>query len=674
MIFLVWAMSATIWMETLYWGFWFSTLSYWTATLLTFRFAFASSIAMLSAMTVFFYYFPRVSVSIHAYLRYAYYAFTIFLLVASLTPLIHESLVIEAGVYTADVLGPVYPLYTLNMVLNFVLSLYLATKKYFGLRGVQRRQLVFATSGYFVFVFFAILTNVILPAFDIFILFLQNIVPILTVAFVIPAYIALQRYRFFNLSYVSLNLTRKFIFYILFLVFIDIFYEIGIKLFPQTNLSILIGVGIVVTATILERLNRVVPAFVSESLKEYQRITQELNTQFYSSEGLAELQGDLEKAFLIQLNYINAKLYVVHSGNDKLPTPTYPRDTFAEELQKFRKEPLLLEEIPFTVKNEGAKDLLKKGMKKLHADFVLPLFSEGNLIGFLALRKKEDDGSFAKEEIIEIQSMKRGLEIALMNALLKLNLEEENDLMKNIIKEKTSQLKSKIKQIEELLRQQSDFIAVTAHEFRTPLSIAMFQLEETMHSSNCPPKLRKEARVVEESLVDLKALTEKLFAVQQFDLKKVELKLEKTDLIPLIEKAYADFAPIMKEKGLDFSLLINTKGKVLAQIDPPQMRQVLHNLLTNASKFTPRGGKVELVLGGEKEKVIMCVADSGAGIPDNMKKTIFNKFRTKSAGSGIGLGLYLCKKIIELHKGKIWVEDSAFGGTEMCVQLKRLAK
>ena len=71
----------------------------------------------------------------------------------------------------------------------------------------------------------------------------------------------------------------------------------------------------------------------------------------------------------------------------------------------------------------------------------------------------------------------------------------------------------------------------------------------------------------------------------------------------------------------------------------------------------------------DKKAIIIKVSDSGKGIPDDLKKSVFGKFRTKSAGSGIGLGLYICKKIAELHKGKIGVEDAPEGGTLFYIKL-----
>jgi len=72
------------------------------------------------------------------------------------------------------------------------------------------------------------------------------------------------------------------------------------------------------------------------------------------------------------------------------------------------------------------------------------------------------------------------------------------------------------------------------------------------------------------------------------------------------------------------------------------MRQVMHNLLKNASKFTPEKGYIILKLEKKMKKIIISVEDNGGGIPDPLKKAVFEKFRTKSSEGGIGLGLYLC--------------------------------
>jgi signal transduction histidine kinase len=671
-IFFFWALSASIWMLGLYWGFWFAAHSYFGATLMSFRVAFATSISLMSLMTVFFYYFPRVTVKVPYWLRFLYVAFTAFLVIAALTPLIHDSLVIEDGVYTADVLGAAYPLYTFDIVLNFFAALYLAIRKFLGSAGIERNKIAVSTFGYFIFVFFAVLTNVVLPFFGIMILWLQELVPILTLFFVIPAFISLQRYRFFNLSYVSLNFCRRLIFYAIFLFLAWGTFHLLISIWPTLNSIVAAGTGILVALYLLEKLEQRIPRFYSEDLKNFLNSLSELKTVIFSCDTLASLQKALDGTFSVKLNFTNTKLYVIRSKKGKLEVPIYIKNEFTSELSKYQKDLLVLDEIKYQKKSQGNKRILERAMKELEADVCVPLFSENNLIGLLALKKKEENRVYPKEEINEIMDMKRGLEIALMNILLKLNLEEENNLMKSIIQKKTKELKRKIEKINELLKQQSDFIAVTAHEFRTPLSIAMFQLDEVMDSKRPKKDLLEDLQVIDQSLENLKMLTQKLFTVQQYDLNKVEVKKEKTSIRSLIKGIYSEFTLIMKEKDIDFTLSIPEKSPMNVMVDRAQLRQALHNILNNAFKFATAGGKVSIEVLTTDKFITLKIEDSGDGIPDDLKKCIFEKFRTKSAGAGIGLGLYLCKKIMELHKGKVWVEDSSLGGASFCIQLKRV--
>ena len=147
------------------------------------------------------------------------------------------------------------------------------------------------------------------------------------------------------------------------------------------------------------------------------------------------------------------------------------------------------------------------------------------------------------------------LEVNLMNTLLNMNLQEENNLMHKIINAKTKQLKKKIIEINELLKQQADFIAVTAHEFRTPLTIASFQLDDLRHSKKerNTKEIVKELKMVEDSIDNIKTLTEKLFKVQQYDLNKVPLLAEKTNVITSSTDSFMIFSQSWKRNRSVFS-------------------------------------------------------------------------------------------------------------------------
>lgn len=278
-----------------------------------------------------------------------------------------------------------------------------------------------------------------------------------------------------------------------------------------------------------------------------------------------------------------------------------------------------------------------------------PAIIAGKVVGVVMVGFKEKEITEQKKRLIELFS--DVCAVAINNA------------------QKYQSLNDQYQKMQEILQQQSDFIAVTAHEFRTPLSIATFLLEDILHSKTKPKDYKEELKVVESSLENLKELTEKLFAVQQYDLNKVSLKLKRTAMVHFIKTIYREFQPIVKGKKQKLTLQLSFNHEAYATVDQVQLRQVLHNLLKNASKFSDQGGVICLIVKQEKNQLIICVEDNGPGIPAHLKKSIFEKFRTNSSEGGIGLGLYLCKKIVELHKGKIWAEDAKKKGAIFYIQL-----
>ncbi len=671
-IFSAWTFSASIWMQSLYWGFWFSQHSHWMASLTFFRLAFAFGVLLLSLMTIFYYYFPRVTFKLNNIVLYLYLLLTVGVFVISLTPFIHESLVIEDGIYVGDVFGDLYWIYTVSIVINFFAGLYLAWNKFKTSKGIEKGKIGLVTVGYFIFIFFAILTNVILPYFGVVLLLLQEIVPFLTLVFLIPTFFSLQRYRFFNLSYVSLIFLRNTISY-LFILLLFLAFDFLFKAYSSLSETSSLFLSLLLSLLISRSIDLRIPRFIGGELRNFKNFISELKNKIYYQDSLSGIQIALESTFLISLNYTQAQIYLVRSkkSSSNLHFPVYLKNNFTNELEKIKNDVLVLDEILYRFDDVDVQNLLGDTFKNLDSDLCLPLFSEQKLIAFFLLKRKPSFGSYPREVINEIFSLQKGLQTSLMNSLLKLNLEEENNLMKSIIDKKTGQLKRKINKINELLDQQSDFIAVTAHEFRTPLSIAIFQLQEILSNTEDDEEAMNELRVLDDSLGELKNLTAKLFAVQQYDLSKVSLSLAPMSVVLFFEKLFTNFGPIMSDKKLHFSIHSEIDDKLQFNIDHLQLLQVFHNILTNASKFTPAGGDVSLTLSKKDKNICISVDDNGSGIPENMKKTIFNKFRTKdkNAGSGVGLGLYICKKIIGLHKGKIWVEDSQSGGASFKVEL-----
>lgn len=670
-LFFFWSLGASGWIESLWWGFYFFDHKAWSSALFFFRIGFAFAALGVAFMTMFFYFFPRILKPVDLKYKLLFLATTGFIVSSSLTNFVHQGFLIENGTYLSDRLGPGYILFTLFILFNYFIAVYLATQKYKLSSGIEKKKLSYVTFGNFAFISLVMITNLILPAFGIVSVYLQQASPILTLAFVVPTFFALQRYRFFNFSNGLLNLLRKIITYGTYLTTVLLTYVFFEPLLKHGILRGIISamIGIVIFKMIEKRF----PFLETSGFKNFKNALTRFKSKIYYLNRYHELEKLVEEVFLLELNFVNAKVFVVRKKADDLELNIYKENLFTKKISKFNKELLIKEEISFIKIDATTKKLFRDELSRLNADLCLPLFSEKNLIGFFILKQDNSNNLYSTEVLREVFSLKKDLEIGLMNILLKTNLQEENDLMKSIINQKTKELKNKIHQINELVDQQSDFIAVTAHEFRTPLSIASFLLEDIIHSKS-PGNNLEELKMVDAALANLKELTEKLFAVQQYDLNKVSLNPQRTAMLGFVKNIYKEFQSLVKEKNQKIFLKLSNKREVYSNVDQVQLRQVLHNLLKNASKFAHEGGVIIISVKKSKNFLVLCIEDNGPGIPSHLKKSIFEKFRTKSSGAGIGLGLYLCKKIVELHKGKIWVEDAKNKGAVFCIQLHTLSK
>ncbi len=654
------------WMITLYLGFYYVDRSVWEPGLIWMRLAYGTSIWGMSAMTAFIYAFPRATVHVPKFLRQLFAAFTVgLIIVSSFTPLVNDYFLIVENEYIQDTLGSLFIVYVLFLVFNLLASLVLSIMKLRRAEGIEKEKIAFVSYGYFAFVTGAVLTNVVLPVFDIVIL--QREVPILIVLFIIPSYYAIHKYRFFNLHNASLNLIRKILLYAAFFSTL-IATPIVADRFLEINLAIAWVLGALLALFVFRLLEREIPVVTSESQKKFRVSLTNLQSKIYTTNTFDKLSRLIQTTFAVNLNITEARLYVLRDKKQELGIPVYVKDNFTKALKK-QKDVIVAEELPFQKFKGGTKKILTSKLKELEASIVMPLFADKNLIGFLALGSKASGKVYKNEEIEEIIKIKNNLEVILMNILLNMNLQEENDLMKSIVNEKTKVLQKKIAEIKALFDKQAEFIAASAHEFKTPLTVAILQMEELMSHKTETKDLSKKLKRLDTSLDNLKNLTQELFDVQQLDLNQTEVTPEKTDMGVYLKRIRTEFAPLMKQKNIQIRFH-TPKKKVYGLIDKQRFRQVLVNLLGNAYKFTPEKGKAAIHLKEVKGKVQIEVCNS-ATIPEADKKHIFEKFKTKDAKKGMGLGLYISKKIVELHKGKIWLDEKAKDRTSFIIEIKK---
>jgi signal transduction histidine kinase len=169
---------------------------------------------------------------------------------------------------------------------------------------------------------------------------------------------------------------------------------------------------------------------------------------------------------------------------------------------------------------------------------------------------------------------------------------------------------------------------------------------------------------IERYAARMKRLIGDLVDVVSIDAGKLAIELEPFDASTLITEAVEAFAQAASQKGITLE-----SGKIepllMVELDRERMLQVLANLITNALKFTPQGGRI--VVAGERvgDELRLCVSDTGMGIPGDMLEAVFERFCQvgKNDQRGLGLGLHISRCIVDAHGGKIWVESKLGEGS-----------
>jgi PAS domain S-box-containing protein len=212
----------------------------------------------------------------------------------------------------------------------------------------------------------------------------------------------------------------------------------------------------------------------------------------------------------------------------------------------------------------------------------------------------------------------------------------------------------------------TEFVSLASHQLRTPLSTVNWYAEMLLAGDvgELNEKQKKYLDEVYRSNQRMVELVNALLDVSSLELGTFVIEPEPTDVIQLAQSVVDEQKPQMDAKKMIFSTSFED-GISLMQADPKLLRMVVQNILSNAVKYTPEGGKIELViLSVDKDNVLLKISDSGYGIPKNQQAQIFTKlFRADNVRDkdtdGTGLGLYIVKSVVQNCGGKIWFQSQA---------------
>ncbi|MGZ3676728.1 MAG: sensor histidine kinase, partial [Ktedonobacterales bacterium] len=229
-------------------------------------------------------------------------------------------------------------------------------------------------------------------------------------------------------------------------------------------------------------------------------------------------------------------------------------------------------------------------------------------------------------------------------------------------------------ELEAALQVRDEFLSVAAHELKTPVTglRAMAQIlarKLQKLEMPVPPWLGDGIRTIDQQAERLTLLIGKLFDVSRLDQGKLAAERTSTDLAELAQKLVAAFSGRTKKH----TIVLTADPDLIADVDPIGIEQVLSNLIDNAIKYSPDGGQIDVeVCRLDDNLARLSVRDRGIGIAPEKREAIFKRFYQAHAEdhrSGLGLGLYIARQIVELHGGDIKVEFPEGGGTRFIIKL-----
>jgi signal transduction histidine kinase len=296
----------------------------------------------------------------------------------------------------------------------------------------------------------------------------------------------------------------------------------------------------------------------------------------------------------------------------------------------------------------GGPDLSEFGLRSA---IIVPIAARGEMVGVLTVASTTP-GRYGDAELGLIEELGRRAALAIDNALL-------------------------YTAAREAVASRDQFLSVAAHELRTPITaISGFTalLERELANRNDAERVRRFTNRLRDAGIRLSALVDDLLDVSHIRIGSIPLRIESVDVQTLLERLYQRY---MEQDTFPNHLLVLRKpsGNCVIPADEDRLEQVVSNVIDNAIKYTPSGGEIVVELQGDQDGVLLSVMDHGIGLAADDLDSIFKPFgRAENAVAGnflgLGIGLYICRNIIERHGGRIWAESAGVGtGTTIRIWL-----
>lgn len=301
----------------------------------------------------------------------------------------------------------------------------------------------------------------------------------------------------------------------------------------------------------------------------------------------------------------------------------------------------------------------REELKRINARLFIPVKTkQGEVIAIILLSEKLSGQEYSENDKDLLLTVASQIATELENARL-YNLE-----------------KSMRAELEEQDKQKTEFLHNIAHELKTPLTsvISSSELLSTQLPRINPEQVERLSRNINRSASSMNRRVTELLTYARMEIGKLKLELEPLDPVSFCMNVASQFAFLFQERNQIFELsLPDSLPTISADIE--RIEEIMMNLLTNAAKYSPIGGKISLCSDICENNIVFKVEDSAKQISEEEKEKLFQPYyrgendSESSQVPGIGLGLSICRKLVELHDGKIWIENNGKKGNIFCFSL-----
>ena len=665
--FFLFTVSVSVWASSIYLSEY--TLSH-SMALIWMKITFISS----SLMPLLLYYFARLFPD--------YKEITNFEKMLIIIPIIISFLTLNNDIVTGiEQIKPITPSFGsfynvfFTYFLSFILiSFFILFRKLISFSGIRKAQTQYVFVGLLVALLLGMLTNLFLPSLG----YQQygKLGPFSIVFFVALTTYAIIKHHLMDIRLIIVkSITYSLLFITITLVYTFFIFILGAFVFQGFTgieaywASMIVALVIAFTIQPIKRVfTRWTDRIFFKDNYNFEELTSKLNEVATSTIVLPELLFKFLNSLMEEMRITRGALILIEKGK------IYETESIGYK-QAIN---LLPKEIKHLVNDNKIEvfDEIKEGdfskdiMRSYNTSLILHLKTEGEIIGFLFLGEKKSGDIYSFQDIRVLEIITDQVALGIQNAKAYGKTQKFNLVLKAEIDRATKELRDVNDRLVQADKSKDEFISLASHEIRTPIA-ALEGYLSMLNLQKVDIKARDEiAKRSYESVERLSTLVKDLLDVSRIDQKRIKLNKQPTRLERLIQRAMEGFELQTRDKKIYIKFQKPEKMLPEANIDPERVGEVFNNLISNAIKYTYKGG-ITISLEEKDNMAQITVSDTGMGIPKNAIPHLFQKFyQAETASSvlsnergGTGLGLYISKNIVEMHGGKIWVESTEGKGT-----------